>query len=224
MVQISSLFALVAASQLVQSHFLLNYPSTVGFDDDNEGIAPCGGFTVDFTGNVTNFAVGGDTIALTSTHPAAQWLFRATLDKTAAGNWTSLLPVISQVDLGAFCETGVKVPSEWAGSQGVIQIVQDAVDGFLYQCAAVNFTAGTASSIPSSCSNATGLTASFTTNPAFSTIPATATATNVESSSTASASASAAAAVSTYAAQDALGAFLWVAMAAIGIATALVNL
>ena len=116
------------------AHFLLNSPPTIGFDDDLEGTPPCGGFSVDFSkGNVTDFHVGGDYIALTSTHPEATWLFRATLDQTASGNWSNLLPAVQQTGLGSFCETGIMVPSTWAGSRGVVGIVQDAADGLLYQ-------------------------------------------------------------------------------------------
>lgn len=35
-----------------------------GFDDDAEGTAPCGGFTVGFDNNVTDFHVDGDSIAM----------------------------------------------------------------------------------------------------------------------------------------------------------------
>ncbi|KAE8452082.1 hypothetical protein EG329_002248 [Mollisiaceae sp. DMI_Dod_QoI] len=116
------------------AHFLLHYPPTIGFDDDLENEAPCGSFTVDFsTDNVTNYHVGGDTLALTSIHPQATWLFRATLDITASGNWTNLLPTIQQTGLGDFCEPSIAVPASWAGSKGVIGIVQDAPDGILYQ-------------------------------------------------------------------------------------------
>jgi hypothetical protein len=117
------------------AHFLLNYPTTIGFDDDLEGDSPCGSFSIDLTKDtVTDFHVGGDALALTSIHPEATWLFRATLDTSATpGNWSSLLPAISQTGLGNYCEQGVMVPSSWAGSKGVIGIVQDAPDGILYQ-------------------------------------------------------------------------------------------
>lgn len=77
--------------------------------------------------------VDGSAIALTSVHPQATWLFRATLDQTASGNWTTLLPSIEQTGLGTFCEPSVSVPASWAGSKGVIGVVQDAPDGILYQ-------------------------------------------------------------------------------------------
>lgn len=116
------------------AHFLLNSPPTIGFDDSLEATPPCGSFIVDFSkNNVTDFHVGGDSIAVTSIHPMAIWLFRATLDQTASGNWTDLLPAVVQTGLGAYCDTGIVVPSTWAGSKGVIGIVQDAPDGILYQ-------------------------------------------------------------------------------------------
>lgn len=77
--------------------------------------------------------MGGDAIALTSLHPASIWLFRATLDTTAAGNWSVLLPAVAQDTQGQFCEKGVAVPASFAGQKGVIQVIEDAVDGQLYQ-------------------------------------------------------------------------------------------
>jgi hypothetical protein len=128
------LFSVFAIINQSTSHFLLNSPPTIGFDDDLETTAPCGSFTVDFSkDNVTSFHVGGDSIAVTSVHPQAIWLFRASLDITASGNWTTFLPTVQQSGLGDYCETGLVLPSTWAGSKGVIQVVQDAPDGILYQ-------------------------------------------------------------------------------------------
>jgi hypothetical protein len=116
------------------AHFLLNYPPTIGFDDSLEATPPCGSFSVDFsTDNVTDFHVGGDSLAMTSIHPQATWLFRATLDITASGNWTNLLPAIVQTGLGDYCERDITLPATWAGSKGVIGVVQHAPDGILYQ-------------------------------------------------------------------------------------------
>jgi hypothetical protein len=128
------LFAVAGFVGQSTAHFLLNYPPTIGFDDDLETTPPCGSFTVDFsTDNVTDFHVGGDSLAMTSIHPKATWLFRATLDQTATGNWTDLLPAVVQIGLGKYCERDVIVPASFAGSKGVIQVVQDAPDGILYQ-------------------------------------------------------------------------------------------
>lgn len=115
------------------SHFLLNYPNSLGFDDEKEDEGPCGSFNVTFD-NATDFHVNGDAIALTSTHPEADWLFRATLDKTGMGNnWTDLLPVVHQQGLGQYCEPSLTVPANWAGQSGVVQVIQHGDDGSLYQ-------------------------------------------------------------------------------------------
>ncbi|KAN0067883.1 hypothetical protein V8E54_014130 [Elaphomyces granulatus] len=155
------------------AHFLLNYPPTIGFDDSLEGTPPCGSFTVMFsTDNVTDFHVGGNAIAVTSIHPQATWLFRATLDLNATTNWTSLLPAIQQTGLGDYCEPDVTVPSSWVGQKGVIGVVQDAPDGILFQCAAVNFVAGNQAPLDI-CKNVTGLSATYTADMALSTLLAT---------------------------------------------------
>ena len=136
MVHFSNFFYCLIGVLVGQStaHFLLNYPPTIGFDDSLEATPPCGSFTVDFsTDNVTDFHVGGDSLAMTSIHPQATWLFRATLDQTASGNWSVLLPAIVQTGLGDYCERDVMVHATFAGSKGVIQVIQDAPDGILYQ-------------------------------------------------------------------------------------------
>ena len=115
------------------AHFMLNYPTSLGFVDEKEGTAPCGGFDVTFN-NASDFHVDGDAVALTSTHPQADWLFRATLDKNATGNnWTDLLPPVSESGLGQYCEPSLAVPSQWAGNTGIIQVLQHGDDGLLFQ-------------------------------------------------------------------------------------------
>ena len=142
MARFTTLAACVTVLLVGQSaaHFTLQSPPTVGFDDDRETMPPCGGFPIDPSkANFTDFHVDGDFVAVTSTHPEATWLFRATLDQTAAGNWTSLLPAVQQTSIGAYCEPDLKVPSTWAGSKGVVGIVQDSPDGLLYQVSPVCF-------------------------------------------------------------------------------------
>jgi hypothetical protein len=115
-----------------KSHFLLNYPNSLGFDANNEDSGPCGGFSISFS-NASDYHVSGDSIALTTLHPQSNFLFRGTLDSTASGNWSSFLPVVGQYGLGAFCEASVAAPAAWAGSNGIIQVIQDAEDGVHYQ-------------------------------------------------------------------------------------------
>jgi len=133
MVHFSLAVGLLAS--LSSAHFLLNYPPTIGFDDSLEGDSPCGSFTVDFSqDNVTDFYVGGSEIAVTSIHPQAYWLFRATLGTNQnTTSWTQLIPIVEQTGLGDYCEKSIAVPASWAGQQGIISVVQDAPDGILYQ-------------------------------------------------------------------------------------------
>lgn len=118
------------------SHFILNYPQPLGypaFNDDAEGDSPCGGQPIAFASNDTQITVGGFQLSSRTTHPQANWLFRATLSTQAPFNWTNISPVISQSGLGDFCATNLSLPAEFAGKQGLIQVTQGAVDGDLYQ-------------------------------------------------------------------------------------------
>ncbi|RMZ77993.1 hypothetical protein DV737_g4099, partial [Chaetothyriales sp. CBS 132003] len=186
----------LALLQLSSAHFLLQYPPSLGFDDDLEGNAPCGGEDVKFADNDTNIPVGGFSVSILSTHPQAQWLFRATVDQQAPFNWTNILPVVDETGLGQFCPTGLTLPQEFVGQNGLIQVIQDAADGYLYQCAAVNFVTGVNSTVGSSCTNATGLTTTITDQQNF-----TSSGTD-SSSSTASGSASATSSSATAAASS----------------------
>jgi hypothetical protein len=40
---------------------------------------------------------------------------------------------MGEYGLGSFCVASVAAPDAWAGSQGVIQVIQDAKDGIHYQ-------------------------------------------------------------------------------------------
>lgn len=128
-----TVYSVLNFASLASAHFLLNYPPSVGFDEDTEGQSPCGGAKVVFGGNDVDVQVGGFPLQLRSTHPQAQWLFRGTLDQVAPYNWTNLLPVVNEIGLGDFCLPALEAPSAWAGKQGLIQVVQDAADGELYQ-------------------------------------------------------------------------------------------
>jgi hypothetical protein len=127
---VSSTLLLVSATN---AHFKLNTPATIGFSDNDEGTGPCGGFTPDFSKNtVTDFHVGGEYVYTSLFHPQANYLYRATLDTTASGNWSQSFPILLQSGLGDLCEM-VTVPSSWAGKKGVLGVVCNAPDGLLYQ-------------------------------------------------------------------------------------------
>jgi hypothetical protein len=128
-----SLLPLPALAGLTTAHFLLHYPPTLGFSDDNESIAPCGGFPVVFNSSDVQVQADGFPIALTSIHPESDWLFRATLSHSEPFNWTNLLPVVHETGLGDFCIPDFKVPAEFVGHSALLQIMQNAIDGLLYQ-------------------------------------------------------------------------------------------
>ncbi|KIV81603.1 hypothetical protein PV11_03776 [Exophiala sideris] len=168
--QFVSLLSLLSIwTACASAHFILQYPNSLGFDDDNEGTAPCGGFAITFNSSDDDIPIGGFPVSMLSTHPAADWLFRATLDQQAPFNWTNLLPVVSETGLGQFCLPALTAPSDFAGKDGVIQVIQNGPDGVLYQCAAVHFINGVNSTVSSSCTNVTGLTATVTNENNFNT-------------------------------------------------------
>jgi len=171
----------LAFLQLSSAHFILQYPNSLGFDDDAEDEAPCGGLDVTFGANDSSVPVGGFTVAMLSTHPQAQWLFRATLSQQAPFNWTNILPIVEETGLGDFCIPTLTVPQDFAGQQGLIQVIQNAADGMLYQCAAVNFVDGVNSTVGVNCKNATGLVATITNQNDFNTTAASGTGSGVPS-------------------------------------------
>ncbi|CAK7268957.1 hypothetical protein SEPCBS57363_003357 [Sporothrix epigloea] len=191
----SAAVLLAASAAVVNAHFTLDYPPTIGFSDDDEGTGPCGSFTPDFSkDNVTDFHVGGDNIAIHFFHPEGVWFYRATLDQTAASNnWTQLFPETMQTGLGKFCEPLIPAPESWVGQKGVIGVVVDGPDGLLYQCAAVNFVAGAATMNQTTCTNGTGVTAKFVTDPKLASLAAGNDTAGPESSAAAGASSTAAA-------------------------------
>lgn len=130
---------LLSAAVLAPSahaHFTLTHPTPLLSLPSSQDEAPCGGIAPSFQ-KLTSYYVGGEAIALVSTHPQVNILIRATLDPDATGNWTNLFPVVKQSGIGSFCEPLVPVPAAWVGKKGIIQVIQSGVDGLLYQVGAV---------------------------------------------------------------------------------------
>lgn len=181
-VLLAALVAALFSPMLVSGHFNLVTPPSIGFDDDKEGTGPCGSFTPDLSAStLPQFHVGGDAIAMVLGHPQANWLFRgASVNGTSCTSWTQLFPIVQQSGLNGFCEPAITAPASWAGSKGVIGVVANAPDGFLYQvsclgtnsimrrsfadlrlqCAVVQFVSGVGTP-PSNCTNSTGVAAAF---------------------------------------------------------------
>ena len=124
--------ALLAAAAAVHGHFVLNHPTPIGFDDRRETEWPCGSF--DPAGPVehpTTWPLGGSYIDTLTTHPHADWEFNfARPDRPR--DFHPLTPGLEQKGVGAFCETGIRVPGS-AGDIVILQVVQKPHDETLFQ-------------------------------------------------------------------------------------------
>ncbi|KAJ4268883.1 hypothetical protein NW762_002954 [Fusarium torreyae] len=193
----SLLLSTAALCSLSLAHFEVKYPDTIGFKDDDEDKSPCGGFTPNLSKDkLVDFHVGGEAIALRSTHQQGNWLFRVTLDEKADGDWEQVFPIVQQSGLGDFCQPQVTVPEKYAGKKGWVNVVSSAVDGLLYQCIAANFVKGKADA-PSECKNASSVKASFVDDKALSALVGDDSDSNSSSTATASDTASAASSTQT---------------------------
>lgn len=123
---------LLLLASTATAHFSMTLPKPLGDSDDNEATAPCGGYTASSSSAATDFYVEGDAIGMENGHPQTNWLFRATLDQTAASGWTQLFPIVMQTGLGNFCEPKVAAPGNWTGKRGVVSVVAHSPDGLLY--------------------------------------------------------------------------------------------
>ncbi|KAK1749466.1 hypothetical protein QBC47DRAFT_274093, partial [Echria macrotheca] len=145
--------ALPAAS----AHFVLNYPTSIGFDDEKMAEGPCGSFdATDRSKGVTKWSVGGSNIAVLSTHGRVTWEFNVAL----ASDPTKFLPLVQefgQSGAGYICFKGVPGFASWVGQPVVLQVVQHGHDGLLYQCAAIEFVPGGPDPAQDSCTNSNGV-------------------------------------------------------------------
>ncbi|KAF3165573.1 hypothetical protein TWF788_000730 [Orbilia oligospora] len=138
----SHFFKLVGLASLTSAHFFLETPIAIGFDDLTLTEAPCGGFDpTDRSAGVTEWPVLGYPIALITTHLNVNWTFRAALLSDVT-NWVDIFPRIHQTGIAEFCLPEVPGIEAWIGQDAVVQIIQEAPDGLLHQCAAVKFVAG----------------------------------------------------------------------------------
>lgn len=130
---VRAFFLTLAAASLGSAHFVLNWPPTAGFDDANESNGPCGGATPVINGSTPEIQVDRFAVQILSTHPAGTWSFRASTNTQAPYNFTEIVPTVSTTGAGDFCLTYLDVPSDFAGKSGVFQVIDNSVDGTLYQ-------------------------------------------------------------------------------------------
>lgn len=130
---VRSLIVGLMAATLTSAHFTLNWPPTAGFDDENEPNAPCGGATVTVTDDSQEINVERFPVSIFSSHPAGSWSFFATTNTQEPYNWTEIVPVINSTGIGSFCLTYLRAPAEFAGQNGILQVIDSSADGTLYQ-------------------------------------------------------------------------------------------
>jgi hypothetical protein len=132
-ISLLSLLGLVAS---VNAHFLLLYPTPIGFDDDAEGEGPCGGFDPTTATNFTNFPIEGGAISYLNTHSPVTWEFQAALTSNLT-HWVNLTPTLNQTGAGYYCNPLIPGPASWVGKNAILRIVEhgmeDMKDMILYQ-------------------------------------------------------------------------------------------
>src|SRR5437762_8689331 len=115
----------------VFAHYTLDYPPTVGFNEDQEPNPPCGGFDPDIS-NLTAWPLSGGEIAIDSYHPEMKLLYRAQL--MGSKSWVNLTDgFLDMTGFGELCIKALAVPGNWSGKVGVVQTIGKPADGILYQ-------------------------------------------------------------------------------------------
>ena len=176
---------------LCAAHFIVNTPPALGGGSNinAEDQAPCGGFSPSSSddNNSAAFHVQGDAVGLTTLHAQSYMAFRGMpATDLARANWTVLWPTVEEFGLNGFCLPHITVPEDWAGKEGLLQVIQDAEDGVHYQvscphththslslsralkdsfsptpqCMPVKFVSGMGQAV-SSCKNSSGVSAAF---------------------------------------------------------------
>ncbi|KAF3941998.1 hypothetical protein ABW19_dt0202373 [Dactylella cylindrospora] len=156
-------FLLLSICGAASAHFILEVPASLGFDDENEDLGPCGGFDqTNRTGGVqTNWPKKGGPVGIVTTHDEAIWEFKASV-VPFTDRWVNLSDNVTQsAGVGSICFSNIPGPRNplWYGRKGVIQVIQHGHHGPLYQCAFVKFKAlGPAIPVdPNTCFNDTGI-------------------------------------------------------------------
>jgi hypothetical protein len=124
----------LALSPVAVAHFVVNTPSSLSSNINDEDTSPCGGATPSSSNKGADFHVDGDAIGITTLHAQSFLAYRGMLGVSLSSpNWTVLVPTIEEFGLNGFCQPSMAVPASWAGSSGLLQIIQDAEDGVHYQ-------------------------------------------------------------------------------------------
>ncbi|EGX45653.1 hypothetical protein AOL_s00169g259 [Orbilia oligospora ATCC 24927] len=157
---LSKLIAIASISSLARAHYFLQSPPSIGFDDVKLTETPCGGFdATDRSGGVTEWPVSGFPFSVITTHLDVIWTFKAAL-LSDVSNFIDIYPNVRQTGISEFCLPALPGIEAWIGQDAVFQVVQQAPDGYLYQCSAIKFVSG-GPALTGDCSNSTSVRASI---------------------------------------------------------------
>ena len=142
----SKAFALFSLLPLTTAHFLLDYPTARGFDDDKAPDFPCGGFDTVKTPRSPWPQTGGP-IQLDMHHTQTNIAVYLSVGDNPGSNFSIVLrPQLSMEGLGNFCLGMVSVPAGLNISDGTpatIQVVTNGdPDGGLYQVSFDSYLCG----------------------------------------------------------------------------------
>lgn len=113
-------------------HFILQDPRAIGTRDSDQAIAPCGGYDPTSRVDEVDWPVGGRALYVISTHLTSLWSFKAAL-LNSTDDWVDLGPQVYQNGFGHICLPNIPGVEAWVGQEGVVQVIQDASHGILYQ-------------------------------------------------------------------------------------------
>ncbi|KIW47437.1 uncharacterized protein PV06_00134 [Exophiala oligosperma] len=159
-----TLLAALSLPLLATAHFHMLYPTPRSNVEDTEPTFPCGGHPV--SENRTLVSESVIPVALQMGHDRTVIQMLLALGNNPGDNFNiTLEQTFQQQGEGDFCLPTVKIPADsniTDGTNGTLQVITDNEGGGgLYICADLTFTsAPTVQSLPSACTNGTGVTAS----------------------------------------------------------------
>ncbi|EEA22713.1 hypothetical protein TMatcc_001554 [Talaromyces marneffei ATCC 18224] len=158
-------FLSLALASVATAHFTLDWPENRGFNEDTMSNFPCGGFNTP-SSNRTVISLEAGTlpvdISFHHSQTAVSYLLALGTDPGSSFNIT-LSPTIAAVGLGEFCLPNLSLSSLnlTDGQNATLQVITDGeAGGGLYACADIIFSSSLTKNSPTSCANASSISAS----------------------------------------------------------------
>lgn len=123
------LAAFSAALLPVSAHFELSYPAVRGFNEDNSGTGPCGGYDTPASDR-TSVSTKSLAIALRMGHDEKAVQVLLGLGDNPGNNFNiTLVPTFRQEGLGEFCLPDIAIPSDLGIMDGMNATLQVVTNG-----------------------------------------------------------------------------------------------